>query len=87
MPRGTTTHRPVWDGTKVARDMMRAGLSQRQLAKKAKVTEATVSRLINGSGVSAPKVQRVATALGHDLPRYLDGVDVELPPPPNQLSA
>lgn len=88
MPRGTQIHRPRWDGTRVARDMMRAGLTQTKLAKRAKVTEATVSRLINGHGVSPLLAAKVASVLGHPLDRYLDAVVVDPPAlPPMNLSA
>jgi len=68
--------------------MMRAGFDQKTLAKKAKVTGATVSRLINRTGVVSPKLAgKVAKALGHPLDRYLDGLDVEAPATNLQISA
>ncbi len=79
MARGRRSHRPVWDGSRVARDMMRLGLSQTALAKRARVTGATVSRLVNGGYVSPPLAAKVARALGQPLDRYLDLVEVEPP--------
>ncbi len=66
--------------------MMRAGHTQASLARKAKVTEACVSRLINGKQVSAPLAAKVAKALGHEVGRYLD-LAVEPPQAITQVSA
>lgn len=52
--------------------MMRAGHTQASLARKARVTEACMSRLINGHPVSAVLAAKVARALGQPVDRYLD---------------
>lgn len=79
MARGRKSHRPVWDGTRIARDMMRAGHTQASLARRSKVTEATVSRLINGGCVSPLQAAKVASGLGQPLDRYIDLLEVDAP--------
>ena len=67
--------------------MMRAGLTQRALARRAKVTDATVSRLINGHYVSPALARKVARALGQPLDRYLDTISIDPAPVVQEISA
>ena len=73
----------TWNGALIARDMALRGWSQVALAKAAttkrrRVTEATISRLITGSGyVAPPLAAKVAAALGQPLDRYLLDVQQE----------
>lgn len=85
--KGKQSHRPVWNGRRVANDMMAAGFTQRTLARKAGVTESTVSRLINGLPVSAHQVGKVARVFKTTPDRYLDSVAIEPSKPGLSLSA
>lgn len=69
---GKKRHRAMFDGRKIARDMLRAGLTQRDLAKAADVSDTAVSRLVNGKPVGQRSARRVAEALGRNLKNYMD---------------
>lgn len=71
---GRKRYRLTFNGAKIARDMMRQGRTQRDVAAEAGVSETAVSRLVNGHAVGQRSAAKVATALGHKLSRYIEAV-------------
>ena len=61
----------------VRRDMIDRGWSQAELARRARVTEITVSRLVRDQPVGIGQIARIAKALGQPVARYVEVVDGE----------
>jgi len=60
-----------FDGSQMERDCAAKGWSGSELARRAKVSQMTVSRVFRGGAVRPETAKRLATALGQDLARYL----------------
>jgi len=60
-----------WNGALIQDDLLTREWTQLELAERACVTEATVSRLVNGGSVSIKLARRVARALGRPVRAYL----------------
>lgn len=52
-------------------DMISRAWTQTELARRARVTDSAVSRLLNGKSTSLHQISRVAKALGHPIERYV----------------
>jgi transcriptional regulator with XRE-family HTH domain len=52
--------------------MIDRGWSQAELARRARVTEITVSRLVRDQPVGIGQIARIAKALGHPVGRYVE---------------
>jgi len=75
------------DRQAIIHDMALRGWTQRELARRAKVTEMQVSRLLTGQAATQRVAAKLAKTLGQPVGRYVS-VDVpEEPPAPLALSA
>lgn len=63
--------RPVYDVAKLTDDMTAKGWIATDLAKKAAVSDMSVSRFLRGERQTARMAKRLASALGHSVRRYL----------------
>ena len=64
--------RPRYRRDVLAADLFRSGLQQVELAKRARVSTMTVSRMLSGSStVNIVSARKIAAALGQPVERYL----------------
>lgn len=59
-----------WDGAKLKRDLLIKEWSQAELAKRAKVSESSVTRMLTGKGCHVRIARKIAHALGRPLAEY-----------------
>lgn len=69
-----TSWRPSYDVTLIRQDMAAKGWLPTHLAKRARVSEMTVSRFLRGKHQSPPTAEKLAKALGRSPRRYLKPV-------------
>lgn len=78
MSQATPTRRLAQDPERVYRLRMRAGMSQRQLAAAAGITDATVCRIETGvNGASAQSLRKLAKALGCNVEDLMPAPDIQ----------
>ena len=65
---------------RVLEDMVARGWNQTELARRARVTDDSVSRLLNNGSVSVKQIARIARALGQPVSRYVTVVESEAEP-------
>ena len=65
-------------GRNIEQKLKEAGITQRELAERAGITEVTISRYINGGRIpKAPALLAIARALNSDIESLLQGVEFE----------
>lgn len=72
--RVTAGSRVHFDTERMLVDMTLRGWSNADLARHAKVSEASVMRFLRGQGHTAPMCDKLAQALGRNIKRYFLGV-------------
>lgn len=69
--RDTAHLRPSYDVALMFEDLALRGWRPSTLARKARVSDMTVSRFLRGEAQSSPTAKKLAKALGHSVRRYL----------------
>lgn len=70
-----TNWRPSYDVALIRQDMAAKGWLPTHLAKRARVSDMTVSRFLSGKHQSPPTAEKLAKALGKSSRRYLLAVN------------